>query len=96
MVSWTSIMVNPHEPPRQAGSVVTPMDCEVGPMNCQRPDRDCPKLKCGYPLPCPYHTATMDLEGRVALPPEKISDSGVASLHRVAKALNRHYPKGKD
>lgn len=23
---------------------------------CKRPDRDAPKLKCGYPLPCPYHT----------------------------------------
>ena len=22
---------------------------------CQKPDRDEPKLKCGYPLPCPYH-----------------------------------------
>ncbi len=23
---------------------------------CQRPDRDAPKLVCGYPLPCPWHT----------------------------------------
>lgn len=22
---------------------------------CTRPDRDSPTLKCGYPLPCPWH-----------------------------------------
>lgn len=22
---------------------------------CQAPDRDVRKLKCGYPLPCPWH-----------------------------------------
>lgn len=26
---------------------------------CERPDRTCPKLKCGHPLPCPHHTVTM-------------------------------------
>jgi len=23
---------------------------------CQRPDRDEPRITCGYPLPCPHHT----------------------------------------
>ena len=23
---------------------------------CKQPDRHQPKLTCGYPLPCPYHT----------------------------------------
>ena len=27
---------------------------------CRRPDRDVPELVCGYPLPCPWHTATID------------------------------------
>ena len=27
---------------------------------CQHPDHDCPGLKCGYPLPCPYHTIIVD------------------------------------
>jgi len=27
---------------------------------CQRPDRDVPGLMCGYPLPCPWHTVTID------------------------------------
>ena len=29
-------------------------------MNCTKPDRDQPELVCGYPLPCPYHTVTID------------------------------------
>lgn len=27
---------------------------------CQRPDRDVSSLICGHPLPCPYHTVTID------------------------------------
>ena len=29
-------------------------------MNCKKPDRDVPGLKCGYPLPCPHHTVIID------------------------------------
>jgi len=29
-------------------------------LTCRHPDRDCPKLLCGYPLPCPWHTAIID------------------------------------
>lgn len=29
---------------------------------CQKPDRDVPKLICGYPLPCPYHTVTIEAD----------------------------------
>ena len=29
-------------------------------MNCTKPDRDQPELTCGHPLPCPYHTVTID------------------------------------
>lgn len=25
-------------------------------LTCRHSDRDEPKLMCGYPLPCPYHT----------------------------------------
>lgn len=25
-------------------------------LTCRHPDRDVPKLMCGYPLPCPHHT----------------------------------------
>ncbi len=34
-------------------------------MTCQRPDRDAPGIICGYPLPCPYHTAVLDTTGEV-------------------------------
>lgn len=30
-------------------------------LNCRRPDRDCPGLRCGHPLPCPWHTVTIDV-----------------------------------
>lgn len=29
-------------------------------MTCRHPDRDVPKLVCGYPLPCPWHTVVID------------------------------------
>ncbi len=27
---------------------------------CEKPDIDCPKLICGYLIPCPYHTVIID------------------------------------
>lgn len=32
------------------------------PLVSQRPDRHVPALKCGYPLPCPYHTVMIRLK----------------------------------
>ncbi len=29
-------------------------------MNCKKPDRNIPELICGHPLPCPWHTVTVD------------------------------------
>ena len=29
-------------------------------LTCKHPDRDIAKLLCGYPLPCPWHTVTLD------------------------------------
>jgi len=31
-------------------------------MNCKHPDRDEPRMTCGYPLPCPFHTVIADVE----------------------------------
>jgi hypothetical protein len=39
-------------------------------MHCKRPDRDVPRardgtiIECGYPLPCPWHTAIVDVPAR--------------------------------
>ena len=30
-------------------------------LTCKHPDRDNVKMMCGYPLPCPHHTATINL-----------------------------------
>lgn len=32
-----------------------------GPLICNAPDRHVPGLKCSYPLPCPWHTAIIDV-----------------------------------
>lgn len=31
---------------------------------CKHPDRDSPKLMCGYPLPCQWHTVIIDTTGQ--------------------------------
>ena len=36
-------------------------------MTCKKPDHDNPKLHCGHPLPCPWHTAVIDM---TAKPPQ--------------------------
>lgn len=36
---------------------------------CNHPDRHEPKLKCGYPLPCPYHTVIIDPPNIYNVPP---------------------------
>ena len=34
---------------------------------CTAPDRDAPEMLCGYPLPCPYHTAIIDVSNDPAI-----------------------------
>jgi len=36
------------------------------PLTCRAPDRDVPSLICGYPLPCPWHTAIIDVSDEPA------------------------------
>ncbi len=56
---------------------------------CQEPDRDVPALKCGAPLPCPYHVtpnhaqkraASRDEHGRRPFINEETSNIGVGAL----------------
>ena len=47
---------------------------------CQHSDRDFKNMKCGYPLPCPYHTVIIDTtrdEVKIKVPQNKSIDSKV-------------------
>lgn len=54
-------------------------------LTCKHPDRNCPKLMCGYPLPCPYHTAQIDLTKNP--PTINIPITGRDSMERQSKAV---------
>jgi hypothetical protein len=47
--------------------------------------RDVPKLRCGYPLPCPHHTLIID-RGAVTVP-EHAPARAVSPARKIAKAL---------
>jgi hypothetical protein len=32
--------------------------------HCRAPDRDVPGIKCGYPLPCPWHTVVVAIDAK--------------------------------
>jgi hypothetical protein len=55
---------------------------------CRQPDRHEPALVCGYPLPCPHHTAVVDVSGpetKIEVPPGQARHTG--KLVKVAKVL---------
>lgn len=56
------------------------------PLTCVQPDRDVPALLCGYPLPCPYHTAILEPDGAVRIPPA-LRDRAVRRIRQVGLAL---------
>jgi hypothetical protein len=60
-----------------------------GPRYCDKPDRDVPKIKCGYPLPCPWHTAILDPAAGTVTIPEHAPARTVAGLRRITKALKK-------
>lgn len=35
-------------------------------LTCRAKDNEFPKMTCGYPLPCPYHTAIIDVSSEPA------------------------------
>ena len=35
---------------------------------CDKPDRHSPKTRCGYPMPCPYHTFVVTETGILLIP----------------------------
>lgn len=66
-------------------------------MTCQQPDRDAPKLKCGYPLPCPHHTVTVDLTKKkpeITVPRERrMTASALKRVDIIAQRLINKEPK---
>jgi len=64
---------------------------------CRHPDRDSPKLLCGYPLPCPYHTVRADLSAdppTVTIP--LTARSAFRQRERVADVLDAIAEEGPD
>lgn len=64
--------------------------------HCNKPDRDVPKLKCGYPLPCPWHVAdaVIEIDHQVATV-TIVSPKGARAagrLREIAKALTTTRP----
>lgn len=59
--------------------------------HCNQPDRDFPGMKCGYPLPCPYHTAIMEVGAEastITIPSHGTAVAkNIKKLKRIARAL---------
>ena len=55
-------------------------------MICKKEDRDVPGLICGYPIPCPYHTVTIDL---AAQPVPTVTIPVTAEKHVDVKMLRK-------
>jgi hypothetical protein len=57
--------------------------------NQARPDKPPRTMKCGYPLPCPYHTVVIETTpARVHIPPEiKLTQRQRKEIRRMAVIL---------
>ena len=58
---------------------------------CRRPDRDEPRMVCGYPLPCPHHSMVIDMtEEPTVIAKANHADPSQKTIRRlreIAKAL---------
>ena len=54
---------------------------------CQHPDRDEPRLVCGYPIPCPHHTLEVDASfmDDVDVAHDAVLDGRGADARRIIK-----------
>lgn len=50
---------------------------------CRHPDRDTPKLMCGYPLPCPWHTAIIHADRDPVTVEIPITSDAIRSRGRI-------------
>lgn len=67
-------------------------DLEPVTLVCDRPDRDVPGLKCGHPLPCPYHTVTIDTTAEpvatITIPATASVEDTLDALKGIAMSIN--------
>ena len=57
-------------------------------MMCSKPDRDEPRMTCGYPLPCPWLTATIGLaENKITVPILVATPAMVDKLSNLTRTL---------
>ena len=55
-------------------------------ITCAKPDRDVPRLVCGYPIPCPWHTSVIR-GGEIYIAPYTEIEK-VEKLVEIAEALD--------
>ena len=55
-----------------------------GRLLCKQPDRDVPKIECGHPLPCPYHTLVIEADSM-----EQAVDKVVSVVDTLRKLRQR-------
>jgi hypothetical protein len=68
------------------------MKLTTRPPTCTKPDRDVPKVVCGYPIPCPYHTVVIDpAAGEIVVPIRSGAIGQEKRLVEIAEAV----PSGK-
>lgn len=59
--------------------------------NCEKPDRHEPRLVCGYPMPCPWHTYVVNVATeQVTVPKHGGSIKATRRLQQIADVLNNH------
>ncbi len=64
-------------------------------LTCRQPDRDFSRMLCGYPLPCPYHTAILDTTTK---PPEvriPVTATGALESRRILAEVLETITKGE-
>ena len=69
-------------------------------LTCEQPDRDCPKLMCGHPLPCRWHTAIIHAEHSPPTVEIPVTATGALlsrkKLAEVAEVIRKEKDDGMD
>jgi hypothetical protein len=60
---------------------------------CRQPDRDVPSIECGYPLPCPHHTAVIDVSNPATTVTIPLTAHGAARARKRLLDIGRAVKK---